>query len=87
MLPKHFAVELMGHHIAQDILTVAMVGKVDLSPRKENLIGSTSTECMLTEEEHKSGSVVVHRSTLFFYDRHAFNYIGQMDLLLPREMW
>ena len=82
MLPKHFAMELMGDHIDQDILAVTVVCMVDFSPGQEHFIGSTSTQCMLTEEEHESGSIVIQRAALFLYDRHAFDDVGQMDLFL-----
>lgn len=41
---------------------------------------------MLAKEEHKSCSIFVHRPAVSLYDGGALNNVGQLDLLVSREL-
>lgn len=41
---------------------------------------------MLAEEEHESGAVLIHRPTMPFHQRHAFDNVRELDLLVTREL-
>lgn len=64
-----------------------MESPVDLSPGEVHLVGPSFSQCMLTEEEHETGAILVHRATMPLDKSHTLNNIGKLDLFVARELW
>jgi len=50
---------LSGDEVEQDVLAARVICPVDLSPRHVDFACTTFPECMLPEEQHEAGTILI----------------------------
>lgn len=82
MFPEKSSMMLTRHEFGKDVLARRMVRPVYLSPRHADFVRPSSAQSMLPEEEHKSSTIFVHRSTVLLNHADTFNDVNKLELLL-----
>lgn len=84
--PSHTMMILPGYKLYEDILACGMVGPIDFSPGQMDFISPALAQRMLSEEEHESSTIFIHRPPMALDKSCALNNVRQFDLLMTSKL-